>query len=233
MEYNLTHEWPTSREQAIAIQRDLRQQVIVSGNFRQPSTIAAVETAYGHEGRVVYAAVAVVSFPELQLIERTYDQRLADFPYVPGLFYFREGPAMIGALSQVKSEVEAIIVHGHGIAHPDGCGIASCIGVAFAKPSMGCARRLLAGRYREVGTKKGSAESIVVNSQPVGLAYRSRDSVKPIFISPGHFCNIEHARNIIVQCLRGYRLPEPSRIAHTAVNKYRRKKERDHEPVYH
>ena len=221
------HAWPTSRAEAMSIQHDLRQRVIVGGNSRPPETIAAVETAYGHEGREVYAAVVVVSFPELRVIERAYYHRSADFPYVAGLFYFREGPAMIGALARIKSEVDVLIVHGHGIAHPNGVGIASCIGLAFARSSIGCARRLLVGYHRKVGDRKGSTETIFMNSQPVGLAYRSRDSVKPIFISPGYNCNIEQAGSIIVQCLRGYRLPEPSRIAHAAANKFRRTRERD------
>lgn len=231
MHHEIAHSWPTSRGQAMAIQRELCERVDISGNFRPPSTIAAVETAYGYEGKVVFAATAVVTFPELEVVERTFAHRPAVFPYVPGLFYFREGPAMIAALEQIEAEVDVIIVHGHGLAHPEGCGIASCIGLAFDIPTIGCARRLLSGRHREVGAAKGSEESIMHKSQPVGVAYRSRDSVKPIFISPGHLCNIEQARDTVVQCLRGYRLPEPQRIAHASANKSRRRHERERQPV--
>jgi deoxyribonuclease V len=232
MEYSLSHEWPSHRGQALTVQAELRKRVIISGNIRQPSIIAAVETAYGHGGNDVYAAAVAMSFPELHIIERGFDHRPVNFPYVPGLFYFREGPSMIAALAKLKSDVDVLIVHGHGIAHPNGCGIASCVGLAFEKSSIGCARRLLAGQHRKVDVHKGATQSIVIDSQPVGLAYRSRNSVKPIFLSPGHLCNIEQARDIIVQCLRGYRLPEPSRIAHAAANRSRRRHERDREPVH-
>ena len=215
----------------MAIQRELREQVDICGNFRPPSMIAAVETAYGIEGKAVYAAAAVVTFPELEIVERRFARRPATFSYVPGLFYFREGPAMIAALEQLEEDADVIIVHGHGLAHPERCGIASCIGLAFDTPAIGCARRLLAGRHREVGVERGSEESITLKSQPVGVAYRSRDKVKPIFISPGHLCNIEQARDTVVQCLRGYRLPEPQRIAHASANKSRRLHERDSQMV--
>ena len=223
MDYNLFHHWPASIGDAIVIQQDMRQRLDLGGNERTPSTIAAVETAYGFEGKTIYAAAVVMTLPELEFVEQTSDSGPVDFPYSPGLLYFREGRSVVSALAKIRSEPDVIVVHGHGTAHESKCGIASSVGVVFDRPTIGCARKLLAGRHREVEETRGSSEPILLGSEVVGIAYRSKDAVKPIFVSPGHRCNLDSAREVIVQCLRGYRLPEPCRLAHAAANRLRRK----------
>ena len=132
---------------------------------------------------------------------------------------------ILSALEKIKENPDIIIVHGHGYAHPGRCGMASLVGLAFDKPSIGCARRLLAGYHRPVDPRKGSQQPLILNSREVGIAYRSKENVKPIFISPGHKCNLAQARDIIVQNLRGFRMPEPLRLAHLYANKYKRHRE--------
>jgi deoxyribonuclease V len=226
MNYRSLHEWPQSRREAEHIVSDLAEQVEIAPVLQEPKTIAAVDTAYGKNAEVVFTSAVLVSFPEIEEIERTFQYGQVSFPYLPGLFYFREGETIIKALSKLKTEPDIIIVHGHGVAHPARCGMASLIGLAFDKPTIGCARKLLAGQHRPVAPGKGNFQPIMIQSREVGYAYRTKDGVKPIFISPGHKCNLEQSRDYIVRNLRGFRQPEPLRLAHLYANKFRRHIER-------
>jgi deoxyribonuclease V len=224
------HDWPLTKHEAIKIQKNTRPRVNLHGDDMDPGLIAAVDTAYGFGGEYLYVAVAVLSFPNLEEVERGYYKDKVTFPYSPGLFYFREGPMIVEALSRLETDPDLIIVQGHGTAHPHLCGIACHIGVDFAKPSIGCARRLLVGDHLPVGEAKGSHQPIRLRGSEVGMAYRTKDSVKPLFISPGHLCDLQFAVKIVVQCLRGFRLPEPLRVAHLLANKYKRKMEKNSRP---
>lgn len=217
--------WPNSAREAIEHQAEMAQKIELFGNFDDLKYIAAVDTAYGRDAEVVYAAAVVFAFPEIVEVERSFRYNRVTFPYEPGLFYYREGPTMLEALARLETEPDVIIVHGHGVAHPRRCGIAGQVGVAMGKPTIGCARRLLAGTHRPVSPLKGSQQTIVMKSKEVGYAYRSKENVKPIFISPGHLCNLEQARDIVVRCIRGYRVPEPLRFAHLYANKFKRRTE--------
>lgn len=230
MQYQIDHHWPADKAEAFEIQKDLFARLRQGGNrdIPQPERIAAVETAYGAGGDRIYAAAVVVSFPELEPIERAYYHLPVEFQYVPGLAYFREGPVILRALAKLQEQPDVLMVHGHGLAHPRQCGIASLIGLAFDIPSVGCARRILAGNYRPVGETKGSSQPIYLRDKLVGVAYRSKDNVKPIFISPGFLYTLDQSQDITVRCLRGYRQPEPLRLAHLFVNKYKRRIEKGH-----
>jgi len=175
---------------------------------------------------MLYAAAVVTSFPEVEVVERSFYHGTMSFPYVPGLKYYREGPIIVKALANLSTEPDLIIVHGHGIAHPKRCGMACQIGLTFDKPTIGCARKLLAGRFREVPEIKGSSQPIHLNEKVVGVAYRSKDKVKPVFISPAYKIDLERARDLSLRNLRGYRLPEPLRLAHLFANKYKRRIEK-------
>jgi len=201
--------------------------VDISANMNEPELIAAVETAYGYGGEIAYAAAVVLTFPDMKEVERNLVHCRTEFPYIPGLFYFREGPSLVAALAGLESDPDLIMVSGHGIAHPRQCGIASHIGIDFERPTIGCARRLLHGRHRPVGETKGSRETIKNRDAEIGIAFRSKDNVKPIYISPGHLCDLRLSREFVVRCLRGYRLPEPLRFAHLMANKHKRYMEKD------
>ncbi len=229
MDYRRRHEWPTTKEEAYSLQKELANEINLNGNFDEPKLIAAVDTAYGTDGDILYAAAVVTTFPDIELVERAYHSSPVTFPYVPGLFYFREGQVIVEALAKVTNNVDLIIVHGHGIAHPRYCGMACFVGLTFGKPTIGCARKLLTGTHRPVGENKGSFQPIYIRSREVGYALRSKGGVKPIYISPAYKCDLSHAKEIIVQNLRGYRLPEPLRLAHLLANKYRRYVERKEE----
>ena len=217
------HPWPTSRDEAYSVLQENARRVVIDANTPEPNLIAGVETDYGQSGDILYGAAVVVSFPEFHVVERALYFHKLTFPYYPNLVFFREGPAMIGALAKLKTRPDLLMISGHGIAHPQGCGAAGHLGVMFNIPAIGCARRLLVGQFHEPENAKGSAEGIALGGREVGVAYRSKDGVKPIFISPAHLCDLAFARRIAVQCLRDYRLPEPLRIAHLEVNQYRRR----------
>jgi deoxyribonuclease V len=148
------------------------------------------------------------------------------FPYHPGLLFYREGPVILEALGKLESDVNVLVLPSHGLAHPRRCGLACHVGLAFDRPAVGCARKILAGEYRPVELARGSFQPIRMRGQDVGVAYRSKDNVKPIFISPGHKCDLAFSRDIIVRCLRGFRFPEPLRVAHLLANKHKRNVEK-------
>ncbi len=226
MQYTKLHEWPQSKPEAIEIQKSLASKVSTLPNHKEINILAAVETTYSSDGQLVMTAATAFTFPEIKEIDRIFQYGEVTFPYIPGMFYFREGETIIKTLEKMKTEPDIIIVHGHGIAHPQFCGMASHIGLAFNKPTIGCCRKLLVGFHHEVPPNRGSYQPIIYKGKKVGYALRSKDNVKPIFVSPGHLCDVEFAREIIVKNLRGFRLPEPLRVAHSAVNKYQKHIER-------
>lgn len=217
---------PSSHDRAREVIARLADQVQLYPGDSEPSLVTAVDTAYGFQAKTVFACAVTTTFPELELVERSFSRQSTPYPYVPGLLCFREGPVMLDALADLKQLPDIVVVSGHGLAHPQGCGIASAIGLATGIPTIGCSLRLLCGRHRPVDTAKGSSQPIILGKREVGLAYRSKDEVKPIFISPGHMTSFDQSRDIIVRCLRGFRMPEPLRMAHLFVNKYKRRTEK-------
>ncbi|HDL01095.1 MAG TPA: endonuclease V [candidate division Zixibacteria bacterium] len=222
MELVHSHPWATNKYEAIEIQRELAKSIEILPNYDDINYIASVDTAYGKNADIVFASAVLCTFPEIEEVERRSHYGEVSFPYIPGMFYFREGPTIIKALEKLNQQPDLLIVHGHGIAHVKNCGVASMIGVGFDIPSIGCSRKLLTGFVKEIPSTKGSSQPIIYRDREVGIAYRTKDNVKPLFISPGHKCDIPFARDIVVRNLRGYRMPEPLRFAHLSANKYKR-----------
>jgi deoxyribonuclease V len=201
--------------------------VTLRGNLSEPKLIGAVDTAYGYGGEKLYASAVVMTFPDLEEVARMSQFCEVTFPYIPGLFYFREGPAIVDALAGLSVDPDVIIVHGHGIAHERSCGLATHVGLEFDIPTIGCSRRLLTGTHRPLGDAKGSSQPIIYRRKEVGKAIRSKEKVKPLYISPGNGCDLNYCVDIVTRCLRGYRLPEPLRLAHLLANKFKRYKEKN------
>ena len=216
------HPWPKSESEALEIQSRFRDKIITKGRLDGVKLIAGVDTAFDHNTDTLYAAVSVFNYPEMTEYERVSDSARAFFPYIPGLHAFREGPVILKALSRIRTRPDLIIFAGHGIAHPRHFGLASHLGLILDLPSIGCARKRLSGEYEEVGSEPGANAPLIVNNRESGCVYRSREKVKPIFISPGHRCGITDAVNIVVKCLREYRVPEPVRAAHRLANRIKR-----------
>lgn len=222
LNYRQMSEWPSTSKDALLIDAAKSREVDLITHNDAPKTIAAVEAIPGWGGEWLYAVAVLMTFPELELLHHTIADGQATFPYLRGLRYYREGRVVQKALSELSASPDIIIVGGHGIAHPRRCGLASHIGIDFDIPAFGCARRLLCGVHHPVAMEKGSSQTIVLGGQTVGVAYRSRTNVKPVYISPGHKCDLEFAQAIVLACLGKFRFPEPLGLAHRMVNRYRR-----------
>jgi deoxyribonuclease V len=213
------HKWPHGRSEALKIQHQFKSRVELNGSLDEVKLIAGVETAFDHIANILYAAVCLYTHPDLVEQERATASATATFPYIPGLHAFREGPVILRAFSRLHTESDLVMFAAHGIAHPRRFGMASHLGVILDLPSVGCARKLLVGEHDEVGDTRGSSAPLMLNADRVGTVYRSRDGVKPIFISPGHRCTVDAATEMVVSTLREYRIPEPLRAAHRLANR--------------
>ncbi|CAA9458234.1 MAG: Endonuclease V [uncultured Rubrobacteraceae bacterium] len=169
-----------------------------------------------------FATVVVLSFPGLEVVEvRGYEAPL-EFPYVPGLLAFREIPSVVGALERVETEVDALILDAHGLAHPRGMGLASHLGLFLDIPTVGCAKSRLVGEYEDPAPEKGSVTDLVHRGGVVGKMVRTRTNVSPVYVSVGNRIDLDSAVDLVFACCTRYRLPETTREAHNAANRLRR-----------
>jgi len=213
------HRWDVSTSEARDLQRDLASKVVRSRCVHSaPRFIAGTDMSVDRVNRRARAAAVVLEFPSLTIIEVRTSEGPLSWPYVPGLLSFREAPLVLEALSMLHTEPELVLVDGQGIAHPRRFGLASHIGVFVDTPTIGCAKSLLCGEYSPVGDQQGEMSEVVHEGVVVGVALRTRTSVKPVFVSIGHKVDLAAAIEWVLHCCRGYRLPEPTRLAHQASN---------------
>ena len=222
MEVRELHRWDVSPEEAWAIQRDLAGQLVLEPAIELDAIrlVAGVDDGYvRHEGgETAFAAVVVLSFPDLTVVEKATASVPVTFPYVPGFLSFREAPAMLAAIAELEPEPDLWLVDGHGYAHPRRIGIASHLGLILDRPSAGCAKSRLVGRWEEPGQAFGDRSAIVDRGEVVGMAVRSRPGHAPLLVSPGHKLDVETAVAAALACCREHRfLPEPTRLAHELV----------------
>jgi len=182
--------------------------------------LAAADLAFSE--KFIYAVVAAYSFPDLELIEAVSAKSRLSFPYVPGLLTFREGPTLIKAFKKLKSGPDVIIFDGQGIAHPKRMGVAAHMGVLAGKPSIGCAKSRLIGTHKAPPIKKGSFTLLYDGGEVIGAVVRSRDNVKPLYISRGFKIDLESSIKIVLSCCRGYRIPDPIRYVDAESKKLAR-----------
>lgn len=211
------HRWDVTPEEAVEIQQELRSRVQLTNGFDpvQVHTIAGIDASYRDMAR---AAVVVLSYPELRVVDSAIAVRETPFPYVPGLLSFREAPAVLDAMDKLNVRPDLIMCDGQGIAHPRRLGIASHIGVYLDIPSIGCAKSRLTGSFKEPGPEQGARSPLLDHGELIGIVLRSKPRTNPLFISPGHKIDVETAVEFVVRCLRGYRLPEPTRSAHNLAD---------------
>jgi deoxyribonuclease V len=203
--------WPETVALARAMQ-ERQQSALRIGPLRtEPACIAGVDAAF--DGPHVYAAACLYRYPEMSLLEQATAALRSGFPYVAGYLLFREGPALIQAVRRLQTAPDLILVDGHGIAHPRGIGSASHLGLLLDIPTIGCAKTRLVGEYENPGQQKGSWSRLRYEGRLVGAVLRTRDRVRPVFVSPGHDIDIETAVRITLGCSGRYRIPEPLRCA--------------------
>jgi deoxyribonuclease V len=203
-------------KEARELQNGLRTQVIAADQFGTIDTVAGVDI--GLKKDIARASVVVLSFPELQVVDSEVAESPVRFPYIPGLLSFREIPPLLAAFTRLQTEPDLVIVDGQGIAHPRRFGLASHLGLILDKPTIGCAKSRLWGRYEEPGQEHGAYTYLTDKREVIGVAVRTRTNVRVVYVSIGHRISLDSARTLTLACCRGYRLPETTRHAHNAAS---------------
>lgn len=207
-------EFNLSPRAAIERQRELRNRVVLRDDFKDIRWVAGVDVGFENNGQMTRAAVAVLHFPSLALRDHAIARVPTAFPYIPGLLSFRELPAVLEALDALRVTPDLIMCDGQGYAHPRRLGIACHLGLCLDRPTIGVAKSRLVGAYPPLAEHKGALVPLCDHDERVGSVVRTRDGVRPLFVSPGHRVSMETSVAWVMRCLTRFRLPETTRLAH-------------------
>ena len=229
------HPWDLTPAEAAEVQRRLRRELRLEDTIRPAEVrmVAGVDNGYLAVGTPTTGCSAAVALrlPELEVVETRRACVEVTFPYVPGLLAFRELPAMLAALQELQTEPDVILVDAHGYAHPRRMGAASHLGLLLDRPTIGCAKSRLIGRYEEPPPELGAWRPLVDRGEVVGAVVRSRPKGAPLFVSPGHKVSVQGAVEIVLACLRGRSImPEPTRLADALVKEETRRRRQQDAP---
>lgn len=213
MDINSSHPWVKTVAEAKIIQSELRSQVIQYDRLGEVKHVAGVDIGFEDKYAITKAAIAILTYPELELVEQQIARIPTAFPYVPGYLSFREIPAILAAFPQVKTIPDLILCDGQGYAHPRRIGLACHLGVLLDIPTIGVAKSRLIGTHDELALTKGSQQPLIDKEETIGMVLRSRTNVKPIYVSIGHRISLPTAVEYVMGCLTKYRLPETTRWA--------------------
>ena len=231
MDLRELHPWNVTPKEAVEIQRQLRPRLTLRNRSTRVHYIAGTDISSSQTDDTVWAGVVVVEFPGLEPVEEAWTRGKAAFPYVPGLLSFREIPPLISALRKLKITPDVILCDGQGIAHPRGMGLAAHLGLLLDRPTIGCAKSRLVGTCSAPALEKGASAELVYSGKVVGCAFRTREGVKPIYISAGNHITLKQCIRIVLRCCPKYRVPEPIRMAHILVNRLRSGNQASTEPL--
>ena len=207
------HDWNLKPEAAIALQRELAQRIVREDQLGEVRCIAGVDMALNEQSGMARAAVVLLSYPDLESLERHVYEEPVRMPYIPGLLSFREAPCVLGAFARLRQQPDLVMVDGQGIAHPRRLGIASHLGLWLDLPTIGCGKSILVGHHAHLSEEAGNWVPLIDNGETIGAVLRTRAHVKPMIISLGHRISLETSLRYVLACCRGYRLPEPTRLA--------------------
>lgn len=207
------HDWKLEIDEAKALQRELAKKIVLEDQFGEIRYVAGVDMAINELSGMARAAVVLLSYPDMTILEKHVYEEPLRMEYIPGLLSFRELPCVLGAFEQLKRKPDLVMADGQGIAHPRRLGIASHLGLWIDTPTIGCAKSILVGKHEPVGEAVGDWSPLLYHHETIGAALRTRAKVKPMFISPGHKISLESCIKYVLTCGRGYRLPEPTRQA--------------------
>jgi deoxyribonuclease V len=216
------HSWDLTPTAAVALQRELADQVDARTPLCDADLVAGADVSYNRFSPIVYAAVVVLRTSDWSVVEKQEAVGRAAFPYIPGLLSFREIPILLEAFVKLKTRPDAVMLDGQGFAHPRRLGLAAHAGLCLDVPTVGCAKTRLIGTYREPGKRAGAIAPLRDRDEVIGSIVRTKKGVKPLFISVGHRIDLASAVRLVLQCCNGYRIPEPTRQAHLHVNVLRR-----------
>jgi deoxyribonuclease V len=216
---NAAGRWDLS--QATAFQKRLRERVEHADRIGPVRRVAGADVSYNRGDDTLYAAVVVVDLETLDLLETSAVVSRATFPYLPGYLSFREAPAVAEALRGIGKRPDLLLVDGHGVAHPRGFGLACHLGLLLDLPTIGVGKSVLVGKPGEPGLPRGSMAPLVHEGRRIATVLRTRDRVNPVYVSIGHRVSLATAEKLVMRSTGGYRVPEPTRQAHRAVNELR------------
>lgn len=210
-----------SIEEATRIQLEMREQIVLRPLGKEIKTIAGADISFNKFSTTVYAGIVVMDYPEMTV--RHYSLALDEtaFPYVSGYLAFREVPSLLKAWAMLPEKPDLLVLDGQGITHPRRMGIATHFGILENQPTIGCAKSMLYGVFDRLGLEKFSTCPIISKEELLGYALRTKNAVKPVYVSPGHLITARESLDIIQQCVGKYRIPEPTRLAHEQVNLFR------------
>ncbi|MDB5033989.1 MAG: deoxyribonuclease [Chlorobi bacterium] len=220
--FKTLHDWTITPREAVEMQKSLRGSVRVTPLERPVRTIAGADISFNRYSPIIYAGIVVLDLETLEVVEEAGAVTETHFPYVPGLLSFREIPPVLEAWKKLKTEPDAVMLDGHGLAHPRRFGIASHVGLLTGRPTLGCGKSVLVGAYQEPAPDRGSWTPLIDRGEVVGAALRTKNRVSPIFVSVGTMITLDEAIALTLACDGGYRQPEPTRKAHHLVNALRR-----------
>jgi len=206
-------------EAAIELQSHWAPQVTTVDQFDAIRWIAGVDVAYHQSNDTIVAGVVILDVETLTPVEQVSVSGKANFPYIPGLFSFRELPPLIKAFAKLKHRPDVVVCDGHGIAHPRRFGLACHLGMAFDLPTIGCGKTRLLGEHQEPEVVRGSCTNLIDNGERIGAVLRTQTNVKPVFVSTGHKISLNSATEWVLKLTPKYRLPETTRLADQMVNR--------------
>lgn len=211
------HEWEVSVARAREIQSNLAKRVVTENEVITPSLVAGIDISSPDAQGVARGAVVVLRYPEFSIAEVKVVQGKITFPYIPGLLSFRESPLILAACEKLCNVPDLVLIDGQGVAHPRRFGLASHVGLFLDLPTIGCAKSILCGQHGPVGEEAGSHAEVLDNGELIGAALRTKSGASPIYVSVGHKIDLTSALQWVLKCCCGYRLPEPTRLAHLAA----------------
>ncbi len=212
---DLAHPWDVAPREAAAIQVRLSSRVLNQDDMpTPPRNVAGIDVGLPRGSGAARAAVIVLSLPELRVIDQATAELPVAFPYVPGLLSFREAPVILAALERLSAVPDVLMLDGQGLAHPRRIGIAAHVGVLLGLPALGCAKSRLCGEHDAPPLERGGWTPLWDGDEIIGAVVRTRSGVRPMYVSVGHRLALSTAIDLVLRCGAGYRLPEPTRLAH-------------------
>ncbi|MBL7161612.1 MAG: deoxyribonuclease V [Anaerolineales bacterium] len=209
------HAWDLPPKSAIQLQEELRSRVISTPLADESiQYVAGIDVGFPRRKEIARAAIVVMQYPSMELVDQGLAEAPVTMPYIPGLLSFREIPVILTALEEVTLMPDLLITDSQGIAHPRRFGLACHLGVLLDMPAIGCAKSILVGEHVPLPEERDSATNLADDGEIIGSVVRTRDGVKPVYVSIGHHVDLASAVRIILNCGGGYRLPEPTRWAH-------------------
>ncbi len=221
MEFSALHSWDLTPPTAIALQKDLAQQIDVARPLKNCELIAGADCSYSRGSPRIYAAVVVLRTSDWSIVETQGAIGNSPFPYIPGLLSFREIPIVLQAFAKLKTRPDVVMCDGQGFAHPRRFGLACHLGLWLGIPCFGCAKSRLIGDHDEPAPEAGAVALLRDKQATIGKVVRTKKKTKPLYVSAGHLIDLPSAVRLTLQCCRGYRVPEPTRQAHLHVNQLR------------